>query len=320
MRVYLLIGLALASLAWLFWPTDSAAERLLADYGNRLARTLEQPIELTPFQPQALLLPLDQRRLPEPVARTSLGKALSLGECGLVQDLARVNNSLGKVAPASERLLITQRLLQTAAACQPDDPTLQQSLAQLIEHRQALWPVLMHNAIVAGPEFSAYFSAGTAPLAPGAPIDNSLAALLSWSERQQQDIPDEGGQLNPLLQRLNQSAQGGAALQAQALVETQLPQLTKAIEASPICQGPRKVEQRRLAEQVFASQYLERVQPWLAVISKALRPVYEIPASHPWKTGQSTWGSWQETTKQHALAWRSLLERCGLSPPSAGNS
>ena len=318
MKLTLALSLAIAALTWLFWPTESAAERLLADYSNRLARTLETPIDLAPFQPKRLLSPLEQRKQAEPKARSSLGKVLSLGQCGLVQDLARVNNSLGKVAPASERLLMTQRLLYTAQQCTPEDPQIQAELDRLIEHRQALWPVLLNNALVAGPEWSAHFKSSTAPLGPRAPVDYHLDALLAWIDGQAMDQPDTGGQLNDLLQALNRSTQGGAALQAMALVDQQLPPMTQALQRSEICQGPRGVEQRRLAQQVFSSQYLERIQPWLSTLTKALRPIYAVPVQTPWRATPIPWAQWQTTTREHALAWRDLLGRCGLSPPGTG--
>ena len=62
MKLTLALSLAIAALTWLFWPTESAAERLLADYSNRLARTLETPIDLAPFQPKRLLSPLERRK------------------------------------------------------------------------------------------------------------------------------------------------------------------------------------------------------------------------------------------------------------------
>lgn len=324
MRKVLLAVAGLAGLAGLFWPAADPAESLLRDYQSRLARTLEQDISIDPFTPAILLLPRHARVQVLPEQRTSLGNALKLGECGLVPGLAKANNSLGKVAPASDQLLLTQELLAQAKTCNSTDPALAEPLQQLIVHREALWPRLLNNALVAGPEWEAYFASNARTLAPDAEIDFSLAALTDWLAEIDPYQPVERADFNRRLKALSRSSQGAAAIHAHRLVHHYFARLTPALKQTQICTGPRRVEQRRLAEQVFVSQYLERVQPWLSNIDRALRQIEALQVSLEDKTGSppqwlaidNRFTEFQKSTREHALAWKDLLERCGIVPGS----
>ncbi len=320
MQKAIVVLAGLAALVGLFWPANDPAESLLRDYQSRLARTLEQDISIDRLTPATLLLPRETRLQALPEQRTSLGKALKLGECGLVPGLAKANNSLGKVAPASDQLLLTQELLAQAKTCETTDPALAEPLQQLILHREALWPRLLNNALIAGPEWDAYFASNAQALAPGTQIDFSLAALTDWLSEIDPYQPVDRADFNRRLQALSQSNQGAAAIHAHRLATHYFARLTPALKQTKICTGPRKVEQRRLAEQVFASQYLERVQPWLSDIDKALRQIEALQASLENKTGSlpqwlavdSRFTKFQQMTREHAMAWKDLLGRCGI--------
>ena len=252
MQKAIVVLAGLAALVGLFWPANDPAESLLRDYQSRLARTLEQDISIDRLTPATLLLPRQTRLQALPEQRTSLGKALKLGECGLVPGLAKANNSLGKVAPASDQLLLTQELLAQAKTCETTDPALAEPLQQLILHREALWPRLLNNALIAGPEWDAYFASNAQALAPGHQIDFSLAALTDWLSEIDPYQPVDRADFNRRLQALSQSNQGAAATHAHRLATHYFARLTPALKQTKICTGPRKVEQRRLAEQVFA--------------------------------------------------------------------
>ena len=323
MRTIILAAVALGTAAAaLYWQAPPKAQQLLEDYRERLTRTLEIDITEPNISPQRWLTDQNLRFTAEPETRTSLGKALSLGECGLVPELARANNSLGKVAPSSDRLLQTQRMLSLATECQPQTDALQIELDRLIAHRQALWPVTLSNMLLAGPEWSAHFKASTAPLPPGVALDSSLEALLDWVSVQSAAQPKDPERLTPLLKNLLESNQGAATLRAGYLALDYLPELTQALDATTICQGPRSPEQRKLAQQVFASQYLERVQPWLSDVEKSLRVIDRVNSvlsnqgapTPRWLAANFDLKAYQSLVKQHALAWRDLLLRCGVSP------
>ena len=128
--------------------------------------------------------------------------------------LAKANNSLGKVAPASDQLLLTQELLAQAKICKPTDPVLAESLQQLIMHREALWPRLLNNALIAGPEWEAYFASNARALGPEVQIDFSLAALTDWLSEIEPYHPVDRADFNQRLQALSQSNQGVAAIHA----------------------------------------------------------------------------------------------------------
>lgn len=321
--IFVSASLISAGLVWLSWSPQPAVA-LMSDYRDRLARTTQTDIPLELPNPVRLLTKREQRLSPLPEARTSLGKALGLGECGLVPELARVNNSLGKVAAASTQLLQTQRILALATPCQPDHSALQDSLDELIQHRRQLWPHLLNNTLIASPEWEEHFKSSTPALAPNATIDTALAGLLGWMGQQRPNQPKDPDRLIEWLGRLKDSDQGAAVLNAQRLIEGTLPAMTQALRDTPICMGPGTAEQRKLAQQVFASQYLGRVQPWLANVERGLRPVYQASPmlaelsgiERRWLATDQTLTSFQEQIKAHALAWRDLLERCGVSPSS----
>lgn len=320
------IPLALGLLVLLAWQQPPAAELLLEDYRGRLERSLESYIQIAPLQPARLLSPLEQRRVEIPESRTSLGKALSLGACGLVPELARANNSLGKVASDSERLLQTQRILALAASCEPDSESMNEPLEQLIEHRRRIWPLLVNNSLVASDEWAAHFKASTPALEPDAELSNAMPQLLSWLAEQKADEPNRPERLTPLLDQIRTHPQGAAALNAHRLARHYLDSLTRALQSTTVCTGPRTPEQRKLASQVFQSQYLERVQPWLAKVERALRQIDEVTPvlmqttglAPDWQATAIQLSDFQQSTRSHALAWRDLLERCGVQPGNQG--
>lgn len=324
----LAIAAAIGVLIFLAWQRPPAAQLLLEDYTSRLERSLETNISVDGLAPARLLAPLEERRRDLPESRTSLGKALSLGTCGLVPELARVNNSLGKVASDSERLLQTQRILALANTCEPDSESMKQPLEQLIEHRQQIWPLLLSNTLVAGDEWSAHFKASTPALAPDAELSNALDQLLGWMDQQQSDQPNRPERLIELLDLIRTQPQGAAALNAQRLIQHYLPPLTQSLRDNELCSGPRTTEQRRLINQVFKSQYLERVQPWLSTVERALRPINEVDQillrktnyAPQWLETQYRLDDFQTLTRAHALAWRDLLTRCGVQPGAPSSS
>ena len=158
----------------------------------------------------------------------------------MVPGLAKANNSLGKVAPASDQLLLTQELLAQAKTCETTDPAIAEPLQQLILHREAIWPRLLNNALIAGPEWDAYFASNAQALAPGTQIDFSLAALTDWLSEIDPYQPVDRADFNRRLQALSKSNQGAAAIHAHRLATHYFARLTPALKQTQICTDPEK--------------------------------------------------------------------------------
>ncbi|QGG80388.1 DUF3080 family protein [Litorivicinus lipolyticus] len=325
-----LLGLAaaLSVIAALSLRSDPAAA-VWDDYANRLGRVLEQPLTLTPVAPVGILTPRSQRRVALTESRTSLGKALALGPCGLVPLIAGNNNSLGKVAPATAELVYTQQALRLARACVAQPPAAIQGtgaedgLRALIAHRQSLWPQLLSNAVFAAPEFDRYFQSSAAALGPDQVTSTGLGGLddyLAILGAADAGATLELSALEQAAQRVQAAPTGATWINSQRLARHHLDTLTAAIDAHRLCQGPRTPEQGLLARTVFEAIYLDQVQPMLTTLDQRGRRLHELLSTHQQQTGivvdwlATDWHPDQlrQATRAHALAWKNLLTACGL--------
>ena len=300
------IALGIAALAFVIWPTGHASQSLLRDYQARLNRVLSGDAILIEPTPQVLLAPMSQRRVPIGESKITLNEALDLGPCGLVPLLAQNNSALGKVAADSTRLIYTIRLIDAAQSCDSEDAEVQALLAQLLEFKTQQLPKLRQNVVFASEETQAFFKASATPLGPDDAI--SLAPLTRLISVVRENDADA---IEPSLQALNSSNAGGALLNAKAWIMSALPPLTRQVD-----QGQCSSAQKTAIEGVFSAVYVERLQPWLAAVTRASRTMEAALANYPhplpnWRSDAVGAEELISVAREHAQAWQGLLSRCG---------
>lgn len=164
-RIYILCWALVLAGCQLYSP----AEDMLDDYLTRLARVLGQHEPAVVRRPAVTLPAMRDLQVPIEPLSVNLLEYWEFRECGLAPILAERNSVLGRVMPPSQALHMDGRLLRQLAFCATtlQDEAMGTLTQQLIEQKQAQWPLRYWNATVAGPELRHFWSPASAPLAPG---------------------------------------------------------------------------------------------------------------------------------------------------------
>lgn len=133
----------------------------LGDYVLRLSRVLET--DVPSFEPAEIpqVPRIRDVRFEPPTAGVDIIEFLRLGECELQQWIADRNSSLGRLAPASQRLVYELNFLRLADTCiqtlAEDHPSLAEELDAVRERKREALPRLIWQSVLAGPEFRDYW-------------------------------------------------------------------------------------------------------------------------------------------------------------------
>ncbi|WP_260425326.1 DUF3080 domain-containing protein [Halomonas sp. YLB-10] len=165
---------------------DSALERDLLAYQQRLAEALDQP----PPEPApvANIGDFPERRqltLEIPPIREGMLDVFALRGCHIANLVAERNNQLGKTAAPSQRWLYELRLWRRLSACwnaEAADALAEgdrQRLARLTDIKTRQLPLASYNALVSSEEWTGSFSRASSPLPLDelSAVDEQLAAL-----------------------------------------------------------------------------------------------------------------------------------------------
>lgn len=314
----------------------SPAEELLDDYITRLARVLDQAKPKIVRQPPIRLpAPRDLRVAIEPLS-VDLLDYWAFRECGLAPLLGERNSVLGRVMPPSQALHMDGRLLRQLAYCQA---TLQdeQMLAlthQLIEQKNARWPLRYWNATIAAPELRQFWSPSTEPLIPGQEESYRTAesALIFLAHLPQHLYSDEWPDLSTLelhYQQLESYQLGGKLLQSLQLGSDYLrsanQMLDNAIQQSTLC--PHQLQRRELAyaRNVMTHVFAGEVQPWFAILNRNANDLLanydrlvvaqkeELqPRIEPYRRSlHQLFDNFKTLNREHVERWKTLFENCG---------
>lgn len=306
-----------------------------SEYLVRLARVLEtSPPAPVSFQPQ----PFPPRRdLQLTVAAPTLdwGDFARLHRCDM-GDLAGFRNSgLGRVMDALERLRYEQRWLAAAEQClqapEPPAETTRALLQRLIAEKRAMLPAVFANAVLAAQSMQRWQGAGHDSAAvSAAPYLRTLldqAAALS-----QQHVSVE--QVDVALQGLDDSRRVATAQRqwaaARALLEGAAGLLRR--HGSSVCRNGSPTPRAQRLRRVFHQFYVDQEQPHIAAVVNGDAPWVQAFAQLPGTISESPspqlmdWiarvlhaedesSDWQRTRAafvEHAQAWQTLGDQCGM--------
>jgi hypothetical protein len=312
------------------------------NYLARLARSLERNIEPTgqtlPPLPRARELRIELQQ-----GSLDLLDMLSLHHCELNITIGKSNSSLGKLAGASQRLLLELEFMELAPACiaalgARGDAELAQSLRQAWLEKRRQLPARVWNATLGGPEFRQFWKRpghlGDYPSATGAKVPTALARLEQLSRAWLAgDYAVGRDELEPLLAEVRKG-DGGILLAALELQRAGLnaaqPALRQRLDTAPLCLRGTPSPEGKILDTVVRKFFVGDVQPWSVRLARRrgqlIAPVQALEAAlaAAMPTPYRAWTEQRDrllesgtsAPRRHARMLAELLESCGLRPGS----
>ncbi|WP_027330980.1 DUF3080 family protein [Marinimicrobium agarilyticum] len=312
------------------------AEALLDDYLTRLSRVLDvdRPAvaaSLPPRMPPTRALQITI----EPLS-IDLLDFWGFRKCGLAEVLGERNSVLGRVMVPSQHLHMDGRILEGLQQCRStlEDETLLALTEELIDAKQAQWPLLYWNATAAAPELRAFWSPSSEPLVPGQEAsyqaaETALGFLADLPHRLSENRWPERENLEAHYQALEQFELGGRLLQSLELGHHYIAagnrMLEQAARRQTLCPAGLQKKELEYARNVMVKVFVGEVQPWLAAVnrrSQSLQAQYDTLMDQqapdlreklqPFETEiVALQAQFEKTLRQHVEHWQQLFDTCG---------
>ncbi|MDX1635959.1 MAG: DUF3080 domain-containing protein [Marinobacter sp.] len=319
---------------------------MMDEYVERTARVLELEPRFSAIADAPRLPRRRERQLPVPELEIDMLDFLSLYGCDLQVVVGEKNSIMGRVMQPLNRLRYELRFIEAARECLPDieREELADSVREAVDGKLESLPVVVWNATWGVEEIESLLTLAKGPL-PVDAIGATAAALGKDLER-----------LNGAIRKLNRKElaldlefvgrvhqhwdveyRAGQVLNSAVLLITRLQDATglirQRLEGRPLCFEGKANNQARIVQSMFFSVYVERVQPYLADVSRVraelIEPLAELaslqqaamPASFRSyfeqglaQEGGGVWHRLDQATDNHTRAWQQLLEQCGMRP------
>lgn len=323
--------------------TDSPEARL-SDYLTRMGRVLETPIISDESTVSSLPFPRPRElRLKEEEASIGLIDYLSLKGCKLQKVIARANDSLGRVAQPSTRLILHLNFLRLAPGCierleSKDEIGLAQTLQLAYNTKLERLPQVLWLAIIGGEEYRSFWQKpNTLAEYPTQAFTGADRALVSLAEKSGRwlngDYQVDAAALESDLQDLS-SGDGGSLIKSLTLQQHSLSSLNAAIRKrlseKPLCHHA-LAERGQILDNVVRKFFIADVQAWSAKLEarrfkltpkvRALESLLsdaEPKAFNVWRTQRDEKILlYAQAPKRHAKTLLPLLQQCGRAPNQA---
>lgn len=333
----------IAAIAMLVACSADSPQARLDNYMNRMQRVLETPIVAT-VAPAAVLFPRP-RDLRDEQEELSIGLIdyLSLKGCELQRVVASANDSLGRVARPSTKLVLHLNFLRLAPACikrmeSKGETSLAQTLRLAYNSKLEQLPRTIWDAIVGGEEYRAFWRKpnrlSTYPMQAFTQADQALVSLTEKSRRWlNADYRVDGAALESDLQNLS-SGDGGALLKSLTMQQRALASVDAAIRQRlserPLCYRA-SAERGQILDNVVRKFFIADIQAWSArlearrfklvpkieALESMLLPAEPEAFSHWRGQRDGLIAQYASAPKRHAKALLPLLEQCGKAPGTA---
>lgn len=271
--------------------TDAALEQYLA----RLGRALGETVPVVHPAPAPLPPRPGELRQPAPPGALDALDFLALTGCAVQVTIGRRNSSLGRMAPASQRLLLELEYLQLAPDCVAFQRA--QGRGELADTLQAAWqakrgqlPALIFNATLGGDEYRRFWRtsipAGDYPAATGSQVIDALQAINSLAARWLSgDYRADNMQFEIFLGEVA-TGDGGALLEALsrqgAWLSAADSMLARRQRRGPLCSPGVRHDAADILPNVVRRFFVGQVQPQSAALGsryhQLLPPVRELEA------------------------------------------
>lgn len=329
----------------------SAPDAMMEEYVDRVARVLDEDLQLSDV-PLADLFPRRrERRLEMPKLELDMLDFLSLYGCDLQVVVGERNSGLGRVMQPVNVLRYELRFINAARDCLPeleDDIELYASVKQAREAKFESLPIAIWNATWATEEIEQLFTRTEGPLpmdASGETVSDLSADLGLLNDRlaaiESGDMSVDLGFLGGVHQRWQAENRMGQLIKSTLLLTTRLNDAADLVERRladhPLCLNGKTNNDADIARNMFFKIYAGKVQPYLAAVEQArqaLVPGFErlgrsqmavMPEGFKvyfnryisQQGADSLWQQFDEAIARHTKQWQILLKQCGMSPGAA---
>lgn len=252
------------------------------NYLSRLARTLG--VEASPPVPADFPRPprSGELRLTTPAGKLQALDFLGLHGCDLQVTVGKRNSSLGRMAPASQLLLLELEFLRLAPACiaqlgAEGREDLAATLDSAADNKRDQLPALIFNATLGSDEYRAFWqqarAPGTYPASGGATSAAALLAINAMAERWLGgDYSADGTEFELLLGEVAGGG-GGALLQAmlrqQAWLAAANEVIAARIERGPLCATGIRHRAAEILPNVVRKFFIGELQPRAAALDRS---------------------------------------------------
>jgi hypothetical protein len=340
---------------------------MMDEYVERLGRVLETDPRFSEPAPAPIFPRRRERVLDMPELELGMLDFLSLYGCDLQFVVGEKNSIMGKVMQPLNRLRYELRFIASAGRClqrsiDEGDENLQDTLRQAISSKRKNLPIALWNATWGVEEIEGLFttSKGFYPVIGENPLSD-LAREAAQLERVTRSLLN--GELEQNLdfagtvhQRWQAEYHAGQLINSALLVVARLNDGTEVIKRRlaqrPLCLNGNPNNQSTIVQGMFFSIYIDRVQPYLADLSRArielLEPLAQLaqiqtavmPQSFQrWQAralpaaagvesvnvenggvesadaeNANVWANLDKAVADHTRGWQQLLEQCGLRP------
>ncbi|MBA6413316.1 DUF3080 family protein [Parahaliea sp. F7430] len=315
-------------------------------YLTRLARPLEQerPAIVIPNSPR--LPSRSELRSELPSTRLDTLDFLALSGCKVQITIGKRNSSLGRMASASQRLLLELEYLELAPECiehmQGAGKTeLAKILRDAYELKQSQLATRIFEATLVGPEFRQFWRKPAQlkdyPQQTSSQVISTLNAITLDVQRWLAgDYRADNQHFELQLSDINKG-DGGSLLEALALQSGSLEaadrMLNTAIDNGPLCSNMLRPATADILPRVVQKHFVQGIQPWSAALEQrrfelftALQQLEQaLSAALPevyqqWQRERMQLSAyWAAAPKRHVMALQRLLEPCGGIGQSAAN-
>ncbi len=316
-------------------------EARLDDYMTRMGRVLEKPIVKDGSAQEALSFPRPRDlTIAQEDVSIDLIDYLSLKGCKLQHVVARSNDSLGRVAQPSTKLVHHLNFLRLAPSCiahleTNDQARLAETLRLAHSRKHEQLQATIWKAIIGGEEYRAFWrKPNTLSAYPAQAFTDADAALVSLTEKIHRwlagDYQVDAAALESDLQKLS-SGDGGSLFKSLAMQQESLASIDGAIRQrlaeKPLCYNA-SASRGQILDNVVRKFFIAEVQAWSARLEARrfkLSPKIEAlegALSHAEPHAFSTWRGQRDeliqyyalAPKRHATSLLPLLEQCGRAP------
>jgi Protein of unknown function (DUF3080) len=287
----LLLGCAL--LALLPGCAEEGPDAKFENYLNRLGRTLAvAPARVVPRAAPVRPSP-GSIRIDAPASKLDTLDFLALSGCDIQVTIGKRNSSLGRMARASQRLLLDLEYLRLAPACsaylrEQGENMLADTLDQAWELKRRHLPAMIFNATLGSEEYRKFWKRpalpGNYPANTGSAVITALGAINNHARRWLTgDFLANNREFETLLGEVARG-DGGALLQALAGQAAWLASanqlLQQRLAQGPLCSPGRRPAASDILENVIRKYFIGDIQPWSAAVGRRyhelLSPIAEL--------------------------------------------
>lgn len=311
-----------AALALLTGCEAEGPDAEFATYLDRLARTLGVASSRVAPTPLPKRPRTGKIRIDIPASKLDTLDFLALSGCDVQVTIGKRNSSLGRMARASQSLLLELEYLRLAPACsaylrERGDNTLADTLDQAWQLKRQQLPALIFNATLGSDEYRLFWK--PAPLLKNYPANISssvITALEAINTHARRWLAGNFTADNREFEILLSEAakgDGGALFQALSSQASWLESANRLLEQSrargPLCSPGRRLAAADILPNVIRKYFIGNIQPWSAAVGRRyhqlMPPIVELeqlltPALPPFYLAWQSEREYQLTTMAQA--------------------